>query len=420
MERFSSDDRARQVMWSLAHQLVTQRQYRIVNLFEAGERLYEKLSPGQVETWMNGASEPSELFFVKNHGRKFYLFRLAVVDFVWERQWHDDVERLYQLATMFQQRVVARQLYVQNVLIFPQLMLSGIDHLLPASQVEDRKLVIFHCGIDLTAHEVVGDILEKHGLSKQDLLALMTSAPVGEATLYQLKQEIRQTTAQEERQVQAVFSRGRPFWTFVFLGFNLSVFLLMTFTGGTTNPENLIRYGAKFHPAIWAGEWWRFVTPVFIHIGLAHLLFNSFALYFLGPLVERIYGTGRFFIIYFTAGMMGVAGSFAFSPHLSAGASSAIFGLFGALLYFGQKYRDLFFQTIGMEILTILGINLIFGLFSPGVDNYAHIGGLAGGYLASACLGLPRLRSGVIVRIGALFLYVLLFVWLYQRGFEWM
>ena len=419
MERFSADERARETMWRLAHQLVTQRQYRIVNLFEAGGDFFDKLPVGQLETCLD-AAEPWELYFVKNHGRKFYLIRLAVVDFVWQRQWQDDVERLHQLATMFQQRVVARKLYVQNTLILTQPVMPEVREHLAFSQIEEKKLSIFHCGIDLTERQIVGRTLEKHGLSTEDLLAQMAAAPAGEAAVEELKREIRQTMAQKERQVQAVFSRGQPFWTYVFLGINISVFLLMTLTGGTTNAENLIRFGAKYHPAIWAGEWWRFLTPVFIHIGMAHLLFNSFALYFLGPLVERIYGPWRFMVIYFTAGIMGVAGSFAFSPHLSAGASSAIFGLFGALLYFGQKYRDLFFQTIGMEILTILGINLVFGLLSSGVDNYAHIGGLIGGYLASVLLGLPRVKTGVLVRMGVLLLYGLLFAWLYQRGFQWM
>jgi len=417
LEPWLAQQRARQMMWRLAHHLVTERHYRLVDLFEPGETFYEKLPSGLWEEF-GAEDEPTELFFVRNQGRKFQLVRLAVADFAWPRQLHEDLERLRGLALHFQQRVVARRLDVQNILLFPYPLIPEMEQLIAAGRFQDRKITVNHWAVDVPYRRLIGSgdkpVLHLEKLASEVLA--MTVDGVVEAW----KADIRRALERQEAHMQAVFSRGRPFWTFVLLGVNLFVFLLMTLTGGTTNPDNLIRYGAKYHPAIWAGEWWRFITPVFIHIGLAHLMFNSFALYFLGPLTERIYGVGRFLFIYFAAGAFGVAASFAFSPHLSAGASSAIFGLFGALLYFGQTYRDLFFQTIGMEILTILGINLVFGFVSSGVDNYAHLGGLVGGYLASVFFGLPRVKTGWLVRLGTLVVYVLLFAWLYQRGFSWM
>ncbi|MCD8508750.1 MAG: rhomboid family intramembrane serine protease [Bacillus sp. (in: Bacteria)] len=86
----------------------------------------------------------------------------------------------------------------------------------------------------------------------------------------------------------------------------------------------------------------------------------------------------------------GSVASFAFNEHVSAGASGAIFGCFGALLYFGVIHRRLFFRTMGMSVLFILAINLGFGFLMPMVDNGAHIGGLIGGFLASAIVNLPN------------------------------
>ncbi len=193
-----------------------------------------------------------------------------------------------------------------------------------------------------------------------------------------------------DEEAQKVFSYGKPIWTMIFLTICAIVYIMMEVKGSTLSVLTLIDWGAKFNPAIYEGEWWRFLTPMFLHIGILHILLNMMALYFLGTVVEKIYGSFRFFVIYMTAGIFSIIASFAFSPVISAGASGAIFGLFGALLYFGVFYRELFFKTMGMNVLFLLGINLVFGMIMPMVDNAAHIGGLVGGFLASAIVHLPK------------------------------
>src|SRR3954465_11110377 len=95
------------------------------------------------------------------------------------------------------------------------------------------------------------------------------------------------------------------------------------------------------------------------------------------PAVERIFGNTRFLFIYIFAGISGVIASFIFSPNISAGASGAIFGCFGALLYFALIYPKLFFRTMGPSVITVLVFNLIFGFTVSIVDNAGHLGGLA-------------------------------------------
>lgn len=156
----------------------------------------------------------------------------------------------------------------------------------------------------------------------------------------------------------------------------------------------LVQLGAKVNDLIDAGQWWRLITPMFLHGGLIHLGFNSYALYVLGPQTESVYGTPRFLAIYGLAGLAGGIASYAFNPSaLSVGASGAIFGLFGALAAFTYVSRSL----VGREgtrmqlvqIATLVGINLFLGLTVPNIDNSAHVGGLIVGGLAGLALA-PR------------------------------
>ena len=88
--------------------------------------------------------------------------------------------------------------------------------------------------------------------------------------------------------LQAVWTRRTPF-TFIFLGINIAIFVLMAFAGGSMNQATLLAFGVKSNAEIGQGQIWRFVTPIFIHIGLLHLFFNSYALWVVGPQVEKLY-----------------------------------------------------------------------------------------------------------------------------------
>jgi membrane associated rhomboid family serine protease len=189
--------------------------------------------------------------------------------------------------------------------------------------------------------------------------------------------------------LQVVWTR-RPTYTYVFFAFNILIFVLMVFAGGSTNESTLMAFGVKSNFAIAHGQWWRFVTPIFIHIGLLHIFFNSYALWIVGPQVEKLYGGARFVLIYILTGIAGVYGSYRYHPgSISAGASGAIFGLFGVLLVFGIRYRNsippFFKRAVGTGVLPVIVINLIIGFTLQGVvDNSAHLSGLiAGAILAS-------------------------------------
>jgi len=157
--------------------------------------------------------------------------------------------------------------------------------------------------------------------------------------------------------------------------------------GGSMSSGALITLGAKYTPLILAGQWWRLITYQFLHIGVMHLLFNGYALYHLGPLIEDAWGHWGFLTIYLLSGALGGLASAALSPgSVSAGASGALFGLLGATAVFlisGQASWDLIWRTVGYPILA----TTVYGLLIR-VDHLGHFGGLIGGFLIALTLGL--------------------------------
>jgi len=188
----------------------------------------------------------------------------------------------------------------------------------------------------------------------------------------------------QEHMVRVRLPLHHPLWTYVLLAANLIVFLAMTALGGSENVNILVFFGAKYNPAIAAGEYWRLLTSCFVHVGIIHLLFNSYALYSFGSEVERRFGRARFLSLYLLSGIGGSTLSFLGSPRLAAGASGAIFGLVGAMIAYLATYREQFGgwgKRQLSSVLLVAGYNLIWGFIAPGIDNYAHVGGLLVGLL---------------------------------------
>lgn len=184
--------------------------------------------------------------------------------------------------------------------------------------------------------------------------------------------------------------RKRPTATYILLIINISVYLLMTVAGGSQNTGVLLAFGAKVNFLIAQGQWWRLFNPMFIHIGLEHLVLNMVTLYFIGLQIETLFGKWRFVTLYLLSGLGGNIASFAFSPGISAGASTSIFGLFGAFLMLGESFRDNpYIRATAKQCLLLVILNLGLGL--RGIDIAGHIGGLLAGFLAAYVIGVPNI-----------------------------
>src|SRR5262245_21464047 len=183
--------------------------------------------------------------------------------------------------------------------------------------------------------------------------------------------------------------------TVVLIALNVLVFALMVFWGVSAfNPttDSVLKWGADYGPLTLHGQWWRMLASTFLHFGLIHLLFNMFVLFNIGLFMESLAGRVGFVVLYLVCGLGGSAASLVWHPSIvSAGASGAIFGLYGALLGFLARHRGSIpaesLASLRKGALTFVGYNLLFGL-RPGVDMAAHLGGLATGFV----LGLFLIR----------------------------
>ena len=230
------------------------------------------------------------------------------------------------------------------------------------------------------------------------------------------------------RFARAILERPYKF-TILLLVANVFVFTLMWQMSGQslsmTAPvpgRALLAFGAKLNFMIQTRhEWWRFVTPMFLHVNLLHLIVNMYSLWILGPYVEKLYGSAKFVFFWVLTGVGGVLasylsvrpalaggtiGSFIFKAidEPSAGASGALFGLVGVLFVFGIKFRhelpEGFKRAFGTGLLPMIFLNLFIGYVLRGfIDNAAHLGGLVSGALLALVIDYrrPGERSGSAV-----------------------
>lgn len=193
------------------------------------------------------------------------------------------------------------------------------------------------------------------------------------------------------------------------LGLIAAVFLAMESHGGSQRVLTLVQFGALVRPLVAAGEHWRLVTALFVHIGWWHVLVNGYALYQLGPLCENFFGSARVLAIFLACGIGGSVASASYHEGgLSAGASGAIFGLVGLLVTMALRQRTLLHlqlrRSLLRSLLPVLVVNLALGFLVPEIDNMAHLGGLCTGAVLGWCVrpGRGRATMRVVCLIGAL------------------
>lgn len=220
--------------------------------------------------------------------------------------------------------------------------------------------------------------------------------------------DISKKNIEESEKRNKMFKEKKPTVTYLIILINLIVFGLMyVFGNGSENIDTLIKFGANYAPLTKSGEYYRLITSAFLHIGVIHLLCNLYALYVIGPQIEQFFGRIKYILIYLFSAIMGSLFTLVLSGDstVSAGASGAIFGLFGAILYFGYTYRGYIGNAIISQIVPVVLLNLFIGLTSTNIGNAAHIGGLVGGYVMSLSLGadIDESRSqkinGIVVTI---------------------
>lgn len=246
-----------------------------------------------------------------------------------------------------------------------------------------------------------------------NILEVETDEKSGIELFVKLTNEINEKNVDENRKAEEVFSKKTPIVTYVLLFINIIMYLLTAVLGGNFfefDPNILYKLGALVsidHINSYI-EVYRLITSAFLHAGLLHLIFNMYALYIIGPQLESFFGRTKYLIIYLVSAIMGNLLSLLFlsDTDVSVGASGAIFGLFGSLLYFGYHYRVYLSGVIKSQIIPLILVNLFIGFVGSRINNFAHIGGLIGGVLISAAVGV-KYKSHKVDQINGIIMLII-------------
>ena len=182
--------------------------------------------------------------------------------------------------------------------------------------------------------------------------------------------------------------------------------------------RSLYKLGMTGSVAMMDGRWWTLINAIYLHGSLLHIIFNLLWIRQLGPMVEEFFGTSRLIIIFTISGIIGFIVSNFVGIQFTIGASGSIFGLLGALIYYGKDRGGVFGEAIFRQLLGWAVMLFIFGFLMAGINNFAHAGGFVGGYVSAILLGYnekkPEIslhKTGAAVAIIATVICFLLAFW---------
>lgn len=223
---------------------------------------------------------------------------------------------------------------------------------------------------------------------KDDLI----DATGGIEFLLNVTNDINEKTERENKEFEEVFRRKSLSITYVLIAINALIFILGNI-GYYTDSFDLFTLTALKRELVQGGEIYRLITAAFSHESIIHFGMNMYALYIIGSQVESYLGKWKYLFVYLFSGITGNLLSCIITGGWSLGASGAIFGLMGALLYFGLHYRLYLDTALKTQILPLIVTNLAIGFIVPNIDSAAHIGGLIGGLFSSSMVGVKNKSS---------------------------
>lgn len=302
-------------------------------------------------------------------------------------------------------RIVSHHIHNKEQLAFDKFKLSRI-----VSEVKKKtlsfKVKVLNIYTDIEDDKMLSDndifISKEKDINNPKLTSIFpnivektTRKEDGIEYFVKVTDNINKTNEKRNRVAEKIFSYKKPIITYAIMIICIILFIMMyIFGNGSESTNTLINFGANYDVLTKSGEYYRLFTCMFLHIGIMHLICNMYSLYVIGKEVEGLFGKWKYLLIYLLSGICGSMLSLAFSYNtVSAGASGAIFGLLGALLYFGYYYRTYLGAVMRSSIIPVILFNLVIGFLSSGIDNAAHIGGLVGGILIAMAVGIPDKSS---------------------------
>ena len=236
-----------------------------------------------------------------------------------------------------------------------------------------------------------------------DLTKKLSFTERGMELFMKITNDIEKHNQDDAKKVENVFKMKKPIITYSLVIINILMYIIPILFGVY---ETILDKYSIYGPAVRAGQYYRLITGTFIHANIFHLFFNCYALAILGSQLESFLGKPKYLVVYLFSAVIGSLFSVTFAGnYYSIGASGAIFGLMGSLVYFGYHYRVYLGNVIKSQIIPLILMNLGIGFLVPGIDNSAHIGGLLGGALITVALGVKNKSSnfekinGIVVTI---------------------
>lgn len=308
-----------------------------------------------------------------------------------------------------------------NLFYHPEGRLQGFPQGLPVYHVEVMTIVI--SSNSETLHTLCANCNNTWGISTTEQKLLIYENQPGDffglrenlenliygrdhTAQYQYAGGMSQGNAREEKGIRSWVQRMKktdirrmPYMTIAIAAINVLVFLIMEFVGSTTDADFIAYYGGLYPPyVLYGNQWWRIVTSMFIHFGAAHLLNNMVIFACVGSRLEPAMGHLKFVVLYLLSGIGGGLASFAVMLHqnqfaVSAGASGAVFGVIGGLLWVVIRHRGRFDGLTGKGMVLMIVLCLYYGFVTAGIDNACHIGGLIVGFLLSVLFYRRKLQK---------------------------
>ena len=342
-----------EIMMSLAHYFIIKENYSPINVQGAKD-----------EIWLENLEGPYRVIRITNN---------SIIN---EEQYRFDVVRMQLVLRQIKRKTLSFKINALNICL-------NLDEKLNISGIKNINTINVSSMGEAKTNEALNSAFP---YLKDELIESNNSLDL----IVNVTNDINKKTEIENKKYEKVFSPKKIVITNIIISLCIIIFLLMYLLGnGSTDNETLLLFGANFGPLVKSGEVWRLISCAFIHIGFAHLLVNMYSLFIIGSQVETFIGKWKFLLIYIISAIGGSLMSLCFKNEvISAGASGAIFGLLGSLLYFGYHYRLYLNNALKTQIIPIIIINLLIGFMSKGIDNGAHIGGLVAGYLSTMALGL--------------------------------
>lgn len=358
-----------QIMMSLVHYFVTKENYTPINVQGVKD-----------EIWLENLSGP------------YRVIRISCNSILNEEQYKFDIFKMQHILKQIKKKTLSFKVNALNIC----LNISGKVDLSLNNNIETINVK------SISDAKKNKDLINSFPLIQEELIEAKDSLDL----IVNVTNDINEKTDKENKIFTKIFSQKKIIVTHIIIALCIIAYVVTYYT---KFGSFFLGIGALYGPAVKLGELWRLVTAAFLHGGILHLFVNMYSLYMVGSQVENFMGKWKFLLIYLMSAISGSLLSVAVNINiLSVGASGAIFGLMGALLYFGYHYRLYLNDALRRQIIPIIIINLVIGFSLPNIDNFAHIGGLIGGYFMAMILGVEgkTTKKNTINGLIAFLLYV--------------